>query len=103
MRALQTFALSLLLAAASLSFGATAFADPFWQPVQAFTDLPGVKSPEAVEREDAVRCQQVRVRRNPGLNSGYATTNFCRRGTGPVFQSGRLPPSIIRQLRGFTY
>jgi hypothetical protein len=55
MRALQTFALSLLLAAASLSFGATAFADPFWQPVQAFTDLPGVKSPEAVERENAVR------------------------------------------------
>jgi len=101
MSALQTFALTLLLAS-SISFGATASADPLWQPVQV-TDLPGVKSPEAVERENAVTCKQVRVRRNPGLNSGYATTNFCRRGTGPVFQSGRLPPSIIRQLRGFNY
>jgi len=103
MSALQTFALTLLLAASSISFGASAFADPFWQPVPAYTDLPGVKSPEAVEQENAVRCQQVRIRRNPGLNSGYATANFCRRGNGPVFQSGRLPPSIIRQLRGFNY
>ncbi|MBW9063247.1 hypothetical protein JNB71_07945 [Rhizobium herbae] len=103
MKALRTVTFSLVLWAASMPFGATVSADPFRQPVQAYTDLPGVKTPEAVEQENAVSCQQVRIRRSPGLNSGYATANFCRRGNGPVFQSGRLPPSIIRQLRGFTY
>jgi hypothetical protein len=103
MKVLQTVSLAFFLSVASSSLGTTAAADPLWQPVQAYTDLPGVKSPEAVEQENAVRCQQVRIRRSPGLNSGYATANFCRRGNGPVFQSGRLPPSIIRQLRGFTY
>lgn len=103
MKVLQTVSLAFFLSVASSSFGTTASADPLWQPVQAYTDLPGVRSPEAVEQENAVRCQQVRVRRSPGLNSGYATANFCRRGNGPIFQSGRLPPSIIRQLRGFNY
>lgn len=103
MKVLQTASMALFLSVASSSFGTMASADPLWQPVQAYTDLPGVKSPDAVERENAVTCKQVLVRRDPGLNSGYRTANFCRRGNGPVFQSGRLPPSIIRQLRGFNY
>lgn len=102
MKVLRTVSMALFLSVASLPFGTMALADPLWQ-VQAYADLPGVKSPAAVERENAVRCKQVLVRRDPGINSGYATANFCRRGNGPVFQSGRLPPSIIRQLRGFNY
>lgn len=103
MTALRTIIPALFLSAACLSAAMPAAAEPFRQPVQAFTDLPGVKSQEEVDRENAVRCKQVLVKRDTGVDPGYITTNFCRRGSGPVFQSGRLPPSTIRQLRGFNY
>jgi hypothetical protein len=103
MKALRTAIPALFLSVACLSAAMPAAAEPFRQPVQAFMDLPGVKSQEEIDRENVVRCKQVVVRRDPGMNSGYATTNFCRRGSGPIFQSGRLPPSTLRQLRGFNY
>ncbi|WP_275787509.1 hypothetical protein [Pararhizobium gei] len=101
MTALRTFALSVFLSAACLA--TPAVAEPFFQPSDAYADLPGVKAQEDVDRENAVTCREVLVRRDTGINSGYRMANFCRRGSGPIFQSGRLPPSIIRQLRGFNY
>lgn len=101
MTAFRTFALFVGLSAASLA--APAAAEPFLQPSGAYTDLPGVKSQQDVDRENAVTCKEVLVRRDPGINSGSRLANFCRRGSGPIFQSGRLPPSTIRQLRGFNY
>lgn len=75
------------------------------QLAQAYTDLPGVKTPEEAEQAKVVVCEQsvIRVLRNPTYGPRYRTVNNCRRGNGPVFQSYRTPLSIERQLRGFNY
>lgn len=91
-KAFRSAGLALLLVALAAPAGA-----------QTFQNLPGVKSQEQVERENRVVCDQVIVPRDPTSTPRYKAVNFCRRGDGPVFQSGRLPPSIIRQLRGFNY
>lgn len=75
---------------------------------QAFRDLPGVQPPDRLEQSDNLVCEQVFVDRygpfEPSSGrSRYETIYRCRKGDGPVFQSGRLPPSLERQKRGLNY
>ncbi|ASY65011.1 hypothetical protein SJ05684_c35980 [Sinorhizobium sojae CCBAU 05684] len=78
------------------------------QLAQAFRDLPGVQPLNPLRQGDDVVCEQVFVDRYGPFepSSGrprYETIYRCRKGDGPVFQSGRLPPSLERQKRGLNY
>lgn len=78
------------------------------QVAQAYHDLPGVQPLDPLKEGDNVVCEQVFIDRYGPFepSSGrprYETIYRCRKGDGPVFQSGRLPPSLERQKRGFNY
>ncbi|MCA1370678.1 hypothetical protein I6F15_25315 [Bradyrhizobium sp. BRP14] len=77
------------------------------QLAQTYHDLPGVRAIDPLREGENVVCEQVFVDRYAPFESSrgprYDTVYRCRRGDGPVFQSGRLPPSLERQKRGLNY
>ncbi|APG83049.1 hypothetical protein SAMCFNEI73_Ch0252 [Sinorhizobium americanum] len=75
---------------------------------QSFHDLPGVRPVNPLQDGEATACEQVFIDRYGPFESShgrprYDTIYRCRKGDGPVFQSGRLPPSLERQKRGLNY
>ncbi|OAP41390.1 hypothetical protein AU381_05850 [Sinorhizobium glycinis] len=102
--------LSLFLSALMLSFSANAGladeAPP--QLAQSFQDLPGVQPLNPLQDGESTVCEQVFIDRYGPFEPShgrprYDTIYRCRKGDGPVFQSGRLPPSLERQKRGLNY
>ena len=87
----------------------TGFADEATLNVaQGFRDLPGVRPLNPLREHESTVCEQVLIDRYAPFESSsgrprYDTVYRCRRGNGPVFQSGELPPSLERQKRGLTY
>lgn len=82
--------------------------EPTVERVQTYRDLPGVRPPSPLEEGDDVACEQVFIDRYGPFEPShgqprYETLYRCRKGDGPIFQSGRLPPSLERQKRGFNY
>ncbi|ASY71242.1 hypothetical protein [Sinorhizobium fredii] len=103
-------ALSLSLTALMLSLSAQAgLADE--APLdfaQSFRDLPGVRPLNPLQDGESTVCEQVFIDRYGPFEPShgrprYDTIYRCRKGDGPVFQSGRLPPSLERQKRGLNY
>ncbi|MQW88710.1 hypothetical protein [Sinorhizobium saheli] len=78
------------------------------QLAQAYPELPGVRPLNPLQEGDDVVCEQVLIDRNAPFESSsgrprYDTLYRCRKGNGPVFQGGTLPPSLERQKRGLNY
>ncbi|OHV73077.1 hypothetical protein [Ensifer sp. LCM 4579] len=78
------------------------------QLTQTFRDLPGVQPLDPLSEGADVVCEQVFVDRYGPFEPSSGRPRFetiyrCRKGDGPVFQSGRLPPSLERQKRGLNY
>ncbi|PDT86242.1 hypothetical protein [Sinorhizobium sp. BJ1] len=102
--------LSLTLAALMLSLSAnTGLAgEARLNFAQSFRDLPGVRPLNPLQDGESTVCEQVFIDRYSPFESShgrprYDTIYRCRKGDGPVFQSGRLPPSLERQKRGLNY
>ncbi|OJF95086.1 hypothetical protein [Pararhizobium antarcticum] len=74
--------------------------------VLAYTDLPGVQTPEEIEARQSRVCEQVLVRRNkwaePTNGPRYTYAYSCRQG-GLSILSNQPPPSLERQKRGLNY
>ncbi|PDT53715.1 MULTISPECIES: hypothetical protein [Sinorhizobium] len=103
-------ALSLFLAALVLSlFTSAALADGTrLNFAQSFHDLPGVRPVNPLQDGEITVCEQVFIDRYGPFEPSHGRPRFdtiyrCRKGDGPVFQSGRLPPSLERQKRGLNY
>lgn len=91
-----------LTAEAGLAEGSTL------QLAQAYPGLPGVRRLNPLQEDDNVVCEQFLIDRYAPFESShgrprYDTVYRCRKGNGPIFQSGRLPPSLERQKRGLNY
>ena len=75
---------------------------------QSFHDLPGVRPLNPLQDGESTVCEQVFIDRYGPFEPSHGRPRFdtiyrCRKGDGPVFQSGRLPPSLERQKRGLNY
>jgi hypothetical protein len=75
-------------------------------PALAYTDLPGVRTPEELEAKQSQVCEQVLIRRDkwaePTRGPRYTYAYSCQQGGFDVL-SNQLPPSIERQKRGLNY
>lgn len=75
-------------------------------PALAYTDLPGVRTPEELEARQSQVCKQVLVRRDkwaePTNGPRYTYAYSCQQGGLDVL-SNQLPPSLERQKRGLNY
>ncbi len=75
-------------------------------PALAYTDLPGVRTPEELEARKPQVCEQVLVRRDkwaePTNGPRYTYAYSCEQG-GLNVLSNQLPPSLERQKRGLNY
>ncbi|WP_018235227.1 hypothetical protein [Ensifer sp. BR816] len=103
-------ALSLSLAALMLGLSANAgLADEArLNFAQGFRDLPGVRPLNPLQGGESTVCEQVFIDRYGPFEPShgrprYDTIYRCRKGDGPIFQSGQLPPSLERQKRGLNY
>lgn len=108
--ACSRFALALPLLALLLSLPPEAglAGEATLRVAQAFHDLPGVRPANPLQEGESVVCEQVFIDRYGPFESShgrprYDTVYRCRKGNGPVFQSGDLPPSLERQKRGLNY
>jgi hypothetical protein len=104
----SALALPLAVSLLSLPLQTAKAEDAMPELAQAYRELPGVQPLDPLKEGDSVVCEQVFIDRYGPFepSSGrprYETIYRCRRGDGPVFQSGRLPPSLERQKRGFNY
>ncbi|ASQ05361.1 hypothetical protein HR059_00145 [Sinorhizobium meliloti WSM1022] len=92
----------------TLSPGAGLAGEATFELAQAFHDLPGVRPVDPLRDDKNIVCRQVFIDRYGPFESShgrprYDTTYRCREGSGPIFQSGELPPSLERQKRGLNY
>lgn len=92
----------------TLSPGIGLAAGATFELAQAFHDLPGVRPANPLGDDKNIVCRQVFIDRYGPFESShgrprYDTVYRCREGSGPIFQSGELPPSLERQKRGLNY